>query len=679
RVANLISYIRGKDSGFSGATNLRKRTTGSRVWKLGDIIHSTPTPIDRPVDNYDLIYKDKTYADFYKRHKERATVVYCGANDGMLHAFLAGVFHPTNIKTGLLAGDGAYFEVPSAYGGLQRGDEIWAYIPQNLLPHLKWLADPDYTSANHVYYVDLKPKVFDARIYEDADETGHPLSNLWASMTDPQRTVRANGWATLVVGGMRFGGGSITVTGDFDGDTSTETRTFHSAFFCIDITDPLEPILLWERNYSDYAATTDLGFTTSVPAVLKVDEKSVDTTTTPDTVTTDGRHWYLVFGSGPTWPSYEGTSSQNSRLFLVDLATGDLSQARNPGRIFTQLTSADGTDSGSSLPANSMMGSAAAVDVGLDYSVNVAYVGETHESGSTYDGGMYRLKVKTEKRTTPDGSTEYMYYNVDPSTWTLTQLFDGDFGITAAPAAAMAVPVDIPGTGEARVVSDALWVYFGTGRYFSTLDNVDTSQQYIYGVKDPCFNNDLTDANRITLLDSEPFDKSDLFDVTGVKVFTDGSISGTTAATSFSTLQVKQNYGELFQVGWYRELELSRERIIKKPSVLGGVVLAPSFVPNDDICGFGGDSYLYALYFETGTAYFESVIGLEDDTEAPEGEQKVKDKTMLGTGLASSLGIHVGREAGARGFIQQSTGTVSEIDLQPPLFLKSGFVNWRER
>jgi len=37
----------------------------------------------------------------------------------------------------------------------QIGDELWAYIPQCLLPHLKWLPSEAYT---HVPYVDLKTK-----------------------------------------------------------------------------------------------------------------------------------------------------------------------------------------------------------------------------------------------------------------------------------------------------------------------------------------------------------------------------------------------------------------------------------------------------------------------------------------------------------------------------------------
>ncbi|KPK21515.1 MAG: hypothetical protein AMJ70_06945, partial [Dehalococcoidia bacterium SG8_51_3] len=68
RATNLINFINGKDSGFIGTTDLRNRTVNSNTWRLGDIVHSTPTPVGRPVDNYDLIYSDNTYGDFYIRH-----------------------------------------------------------------------------------------------------------------------------------------------------------------------------------------------------------------------------------------------------------------------------------------------------------------------------------------------------------------------------------------------------------------------------------------------------------------------------------------------------------------------------------------------------------------------------------------------------------------------------------
>jgi type IV pilus assembly protein PilY1 len=651
RVTNLINYIRGVDSDTT-----RNRTLDGKVWKLGDIVHSTPTPVGRPADNYDIIYGDDTYAAYYRLHKNREIVVYSGANDGMLHAFLAGVFEPG----ASLTGDGAKFTVDATkYSTLNAGDEIWAYIPQNLLPHLKWLADPDYIEGTHVYYVDLKPRIFDVRLYDGAEDASHPLHYLWSTkMNDAKRDLRPYGWATVLIGGMRFGGGSISVSGDWNhnNDPSDDAdKIFTSSYFAIDITDPQKPLLLWEKTY------TGLGFTTSFPAVLKVDEKQIIGTEPNESVQVDGRHWYLLFGSGPT--TYEGTSTQNGRIFLVDLATGDLE------RTFTQ--SINPTTGMVSLPPKGFMGSPVTVDLSVDYSVNVAYIGESHQdnSGDSF-GGLYRLQVPATLDFVNDQPT--ILYTVNPATWFLSQMLETDAPITAAPAAAV-------GTEDS---AHSLWLYFGTGRYLSNGDKTNTDQQYLIGLKDPYYNGLITDAERGDLLLAEPLhayqpiDQNTnnlLFDTTGVSIYTDGSTS--IGGTTFGELKTDQNYGERYSYGWYKELE-SGERILNKPSLLGGILLAPSFVPNQDVCGFGGSSFLHALYFETGTAFNASVVGLEADVSA--GKDRVLDKIGLGLGLSSSLGIHVGRESGARGFIQQSTGTIAQIHLNPAFSVKSGFVNWRE-
>jgi type IV pilus assembly protein PilY1 len=89
------------------------------------------------------------------------------------------------------------------------------------------------------------------------------------------------------------------------------------------------------------------------------------------------------------------------------------------------------------------------------------------------------------------------------------------------------------------------------------------------------------------------------------------------------------------------------------------------------MCGFGGNGKLYALYYTTGTAYKKSVIGTEGSTVL-----KSKD---LGYGLPSSIGIHVGQEEGGTGYVQQSTGTILEVDINPALKVKGGTISWREK
>ena len=163
------------------------------------------------------------------------------------------------------------------------GAELSGFIPQDLLPHLQWLTDPQYS---HAYYVDLKPKVTDARIFiNDADHPG--------------------GWGTILIGGFRMGGSCgncqseglpFTVAADFAG-TGTQYRSFLSSYFVMDITNPeKDPVLLW--TFRDL----DLGFTTSVPAVVRVNA-ALDAKTS-----SANEKWYAVFGTGPT--GYQGVADQ---------------------------------------------------------------------------------------------------------------------------------------------------------------------------------------------------------------------------------------------------------------------------------------------------------------------------------------------------------------------------------
>ncbi|MEE8320284.1 MAG: PilC/PilY family type IV pilus protein, partial [Gammaproteobacteria bacterium] len=187
------------------------------TWRLGDIVNSTPTLVGRPAENYDLIYRDSSYSAFYMKYKNRRNVIYVGANDGMFHAFNGGFFdsHNNAYLTQPLDSNG---DPDPAYTNYQLGAELWAYVPQNLLPHLFWLTDADYP---HVFYCDMKPKIFDAKIFTESDL--HP-----------------NGWGTILVAGMRFGGGKIATDtdksdGKYDPD---EDRTMSSAYFIFDITNP---------------------------------------------------------------------------------------------------------------------------------------------------------------------------------------------------------------------------------------------------------------------------------------------------------------------------------------------------------------------------------------------------------------------------------------------------------
>lgn len=438
RSNNLIRFVRGFDSGFTGETAIRSRLTDVNgtdlVWKLSDIVHSTPMTISKPLENYNFIYRDESYDAYYRKHINRETVVYVGSNGGMLHAFASWEYDETNRQ----------FTRPTVASASEEiGDELWAYIPKALLPHLKWLPRTDYT---HVYYVDLRPKVIDAKIFT------------------PDPNVHVNGWGTILIGGLRMGGKPIDVTDDFDSNSATAdtTETFSASYFAIDITDPRNPELLWERSFDG------LNMTTLRPNVVRV-----------------GDRWFTVVGSGPT--DYDGSSDTTAKIYVVDIATGNATNNGSQDWLFEPSED------------QAFMGGVASLDYNLNYNVDSIYMTHTWDDNTNvnqdpdWQGSLYRVAVPwscgaacPEKYgtvgsydTDGNGSDDCeCKYNDDPLTWTMHKLYDAD---------------DVAITAEPSISTDFfrnIWVYFGTGRYLSQADKSTDFDNYMVGLKDPFFNRD---------------------------------------------------------------------------------------------------------------------------------------------------------------------------------------------
>ncbi len=585
RANNLINFIRGipdGDTAYAGSPTLRKRTIDGDLWKLGDIVHSTPVQVSKAMSYFGLVYGDDTYDQYAVDYKNRETVVYVGGNDGMLHAFTCGQYN---------AAAKQFQQVDSR----EIGSEIWAYVPQSLLPHLKWLPSEEYT---HVYYVDLKPLAIDAKIFTD-DDGKHP-----------------NGWGTILLCGMNTGGKEIWSTDDFDGDGSDETRTFSSSYFAMDITTPDKPRLLWERSYPN------LGLSTTIPSVVKVKDK-----------------WYCAIGSGPT--DYDGNSTHEGHVFIVDLATGELVRDFQTGE------------------NKAFMSSPISWDHGVNYNVDCIYVGETYEQGASWQGKMYRIGIPQTNFDDPATYVDDPNDAINP--WVMTSMFDSPAPIT--------VPVDVG--WDTQSTEARIFVYLGTGRYCSTADKTDNQQQYIFGIKDPFFNKDSSGYQSYAGLE---LDINDLFPADGYTVYDGGAVTGGAIARFQDLVDAVR-----LEDGWYRSLDTDNpsERVVNEGLFLPGsdektgkpkyIFLAPSFIPNGDVCGFGGYSWIYALSGETGTAYMTSVIGQEGD--------KILDKKEIGDGLAATPAVHISKE-GVRGLIQDSLGGIGNelINIE----MKSGFISWHE-
>jgi len=606
----------------------------TETWRLGDIVYSTPTVVARPAENFHLLYGDISYVPFVKKYNNRRQVVYAGANDGMIHAFNGGFF---NAQTKTFCTDpdcdSTIINMPAL------GAELWAYVPYNLLPHLYWLTDSGYDEETHIYYIDQKPRIFDAKIF---------TAESACSDVTADNCIHPNGWGTVMVVGMRLGGGSIIADMDkTDGKNPVDgtDRIMKSAFVILDITNPEEPPTLLSE-----LVMPKMGFATSYPTVV---------------VTKDGDHdgifedsenkWYLAFGSGPA--DSEGNpgtvntdgdfgenyilddvkSLQPGQFYMVDLVDlvanhGVPDADRGVYATFIADEDPDTTDT------NTFISDPVSADFDLDYNADAVYFGTISGEPMDWAGKLRRIVI--------DNDSTLAHWEPD------SILMDVKQPVSAAPA-----------IGQDNMGRN--WIFVGTGRYFTADDKNETdSTQSYYGLKEP-LDSGVKDWSTLTRIGGT------LMDVSDAQIFTDQSIAGLTS-TNWGDLVISQDAKD----GWYLDFSAG-ERNLGQAALLGGLLSFTTFTPASDLCAAGGRSDLWALYYKTGTAHFTGILGT-----TPEGTKQRANNTIdLGRGLATSPNIHVGREGGSEGgstvFVQSSSGKITRIEEANPDKTRSGLRSWR--
>lgn len=211
----------------SAGVNGEERDVPSGHWKLGDIFHSSPQTVDPPFnellcdigrgqtqcvatihspgaltrETQTAIDVNSSNVDAYDQwrasstagvpNRDRRRIVLAGGNDGMLHAFDGGGPDTSKSRDDF----GSY---PYTVG---TGAELWAFIPPDLLPKLKFALD------GHQYFVDGNIMVRDIWVDANGD---HKKQN--------------DEFHTLAILSERSGG---------------------SQFLALDVTDPLVPKFRW--------------------------------------------------------------------------------------------------------------------------------------------------------------------------------------------------------------------------------------------------------------------------------------------------------------------------------------------------------------------------------------------------------------------------------------------------
>jgi type IV pilus assembly protein PilY1 len=184
RRRNLIRYTLGFDSlnVQAGESNY-----DVREWIMGDVLHSRPVVFN--YTQYDASHEFTCSETPDADGNYNSSIVFVGANDGMLHAFRDC-----------------------------DGKELWGFIPDNILGNLKYLPEIKHTS-----YIDSPPSI----LFYDKNGDGNVDS--------------AEDLVVLVFG-QRRGGGMSNLTADSRG-----------SFYALNITDINDPTLMWKLDTSNYA------------------------------------------------------------------------------------------------------------------------------------------------------------------------------------------------------------------------------------------------------------------------------------------------------------------------------------------------------------------------------------------------------------------------------------------
>lgn len=291
----LIMWSRGVDVDPSAAVDLT--LTAQRDWLLGDAIHSRPIAIN---------YGARTG---YSRSNPDIRL-FMGSNDGYLRQF-----RNTN---------------PDADGATESGEEVWGFIPRELMSNIQALAtndgsfDAPNTDGSHPYGMD--GEIVTLVIDDDKDGTIE------------------SGDKVYIYAGMRRGGRS---------------------YYAMDVTDPDAPEFLWKID-NNTTGFSDLGLTFSTPVVT--------------TVRYDGTDKNVLIFAGGYDTKKDDTDADGGRdadsmgnaIYIVDAVTGALIWSAIDGSGTTTDTIFYKSDLDHSIPAK-----VAPLDSNNNGVTDRLYVGDT--------------------------------------------------------------------------------------------------------------------------------------------------------------------------------------------------------------------------------------------------------------------------------------------------------------
>lgn len=514
-----LNYLRG-DQSYEGTDSGAFRIRSS---PLGDIVNSSPVIVGTP-----------KYVAYLADQVDGGTL----ANGSSRY----GAFKAAN-RAELLPGETSAPRRPMVYVGgndgmlhgfdANTGRETFAYVPSAVIENLYKLPAQRYKGTSHQFYVDGTPTVAD--VYFD------------------------NSWHTVLVGTLRAGGRSL---------------------FALDITNPDDIKLLWEKSFSD-TGFTNLGYTFPQPAIARL----------------HSGNWAVVIGNG--YGNQANATADIASLMIIDIQSGNLQRE--------MIVSGDSTK------ANGLS-SVRLADNNSDGIADYAYAGDLQ-------GNMWRFDLVSTSASpaSPDPFRKDLIGTVPPSQFAVSyagtplyKAFDGRL------SGATAQSITAPPSLVRHPTSLGYIVIFGTGKYFETGDGTidSTRAMTIYGIWDQSTKGKTTSA--LSARSRSDLQEQTITEQLATNPFSANETVQGARLVSQNTVEWYRN-GNINKHGWYLDLKVSGsptnsgEMLINPMAVRGKALLLNTLTPNSNPCKEGVDSWMYGIDPTTGGRTSFNVFDLNND------------------------------------------------------------------
>ena len=417
QAAALAPYLAGANPAPASfnATNL---INSIRALPLGAIVSGTPAIMDPPSLDPP---PDADYPGFVSANKDRRSIVWVCANDGMLHAIDARL-----------------------------GIEVWAYIPFNLLTKLKTLLDGE-SVGKFDYLMDASPKVADVKI--------------------------AGTWRTYLVVGQGAGGTfyqTFDVTLDDMALTASPTDNAITASLLY-FSSASRIALKWSfprMSKFDYTISTTATPYGDISSTATSAEKSVGQTWSDPAVgqaVNASGQFMVIAGSGflpytQQQQANRGGAAAGTTLYLLDIETGAVDASKdvgNDGAAETVDNCAAAAVNNCQIMKNALHADPVATGPPESRYIDKVYIGDL-------DGSVWRFNIKTDNFGVPSfNGNPLMLYNAS-----LTSGHGGQKKIgSTQPIFSSMASVTVGGTQQ--------YIFFGTGSDLLPSNGVNQSYQLL--------------------------------------------------------------------------------------------------------------------------------------------------------------------------------------------------------